>query len=281
MVKITVLAEDRKKGVCESEHGLSLYVASDEFEFLFDTGGSGLFLENAEKLSICLDNTDDVVLSHGHYDHVGGVLCFTQKKHIIAHPDIFNPYFSLKFQAFKSFPASLDELSQKHDLHFTKEPYEIFEGVYFLGEIPRIMPFEAQGKTAGPIDGEQENLDLREDDTGVAIKTAKGLLVLAGCSHSGICNILEHAKKMIGESRIWGVLGGFHLDKNLIYDKKRQLPLDQIVQKTIEYFKENKVQNIYAGHCVSNEVIDKFTKELHGSTTVHRLFSGIVFETPD
>ena len=113
-----------------------------------------------------------------------------------------------------------------------------------------------------PFCDENDNDDFILDDSALAIKTDKGLVVIAGCSHAGICNIIEYAKK-ITKSNIYAVIGGFHLKK-----------LNDISQKTIEYFKKENIEHIYPGHCVKEPVLTEFEKQLNAK----RLHSGDVIE---
>ena len=111
--------------------------------------------------------------------------------------------------------------------------------------------------------------DYTEDDSGVAIKTPNGIFVLTGCGHRGICNVIEHAKKITCNNNVLGVLGGFHLK-----DLEGQKPL---IDNIIEYFKQNKIKQIYLGHCVKDEIIDYFEDNLKDAKIL-RLASGKVFD---
>ena len=277
MLKIVILAENRDGKQCAGEFGLSVVVENNDNKFLFDVGVSNLFVQNADKLGVDIDNIDTIVISHGHLDHVGGLPYLSEKKRIIAHPDIFGKYFSLKDQKFKSCPLTQSEVEEKHNLILAKEPCEIFENVYFIGEIPRVVPFEGEGNIVGTLDSEGKIPDARKDDTGVAIKTPHGLFVMTGCGHSGICNIIEQAKKITGEEKIYAVFGGFHFYLPQI-DKHDMMDLNDVIEGTIAYFKDNGIKHAYLGHCIYDEVIDRFERELKGIATIHRLHSGASFD---
>ena len=277
MLKFTILSENRKNGECEAESGLSVFVEHEDTKFLFDTGLSDLFLKNAKKLGIDADGTELVILSHGHADHANGMEHLTGGKCVVMHPAGFKDRFSIRSGLFAGFPYSKGYATKKFNFVLTREPHKVYNNVYFLGEIPRAFDFEGQGNISTTLDPEGIQMEFIEDDSGIAIMTPNGLVIMSGCGHSGICNLLEHAKKVTGEDRIYGVLGGFHFVVPVV-GKTEISQLDGIVAKTIEYFKENNVSHAFLGHCISNEIIDKFENELAKVTKIHRLFSGASFE---
>ena len=156
------------------------------------------------------------------------------------------------------------ELLEKLQLIETKKTYKIFDDVWYLGQIDR--KFEVPIKNL-PTVLKNGKTDYIYDDSGIAIKTEKGIVIFSSCSHSGIDNIIEQAKVVTGENRIIAVIGGFHLKE-----------IDSYTEKIVQYFKHNKVQNAYMGHCTSDEVIDYFKKQLEDYTKVNKLFTGAVFE---
>lgn len=255
-MKITILVEN-SPGKCPGEHGISFLIEDDK-KILFDVGATDLFKKNAELLNINLDDIDCIVLSHGHWDHVNG-LEFLENKKLICHPDCFMKKFRKKDDTANGMPFNQEKAEEQFDLILTKEPYKISKNITFLGEIPRENDFEAK-TTMFYTENNQDDFIL--DDSALAIKTEKGLVVIAGCSHAGICNIIEYAKKITG-MKIYAVIGGFHLKK-----------ITEITQKTLEYFKKENIEHIYPGHCVKEPVITYFEKQLNAK----RLHSGDVIE---
>ena len=104
-----------------------------------------------------------------------------------------------------------EDLKKKHDVLLSREAVEFYEDMYFLGEIPMVVNFEMDGNFSTTLDEGLTAVDYTEDDSGIAIKTEQGLVIMTGCGHRGICNTIEQAKKVTGEERIYAVLGGFHL----------------------------------------------------------------------
>lgn len=213
---------------------------------LFDAGYSAMFMDNAAQDGLDLSQVSAVVISHGHNDHTGGLGPFLEKfgrpdLRLIAHPQAFKPK-TLEGLDIGS-PLSGEELSRRAALILTKDPLEIAPNLYFLGEIPLQHDFETQSPIGQLIDGGGAQDDYIIEDSALAYKGQNGLYVITGCSHRGICNIIEQAKEVCGDKRVLGVIGGFHLFKN-----------DRRVEKTVEYFLASGIKELYPCHCVSFEV---------------------------
>ena len=196
------------------EPALSYYIECDNKKILFDVGYSDAFIKNANKININLNEIDTIVCSHGHNDHILGLkyLCEnfdTKNKNLIAHPKCFNPKYV--DNEYIGTPYTVNELNTRFQLSLTKEVLNITESLIWLGEIPRVNDFENKS----PI-GITQNNDIYEedylyDDSALVYQSDKGIFVITACSHSGICNIIEYAKKVCKDTRVLGVIGGFHL----------------------------------------------------------------------
>ncbi len=142
-----------------------------------------------------------------------------------------------------------DEINKKFNLILTKEPYNLSDNIIFLGEIERNNDFEKEDNL--PSIDEMGKTYKHFDDSGIVIKIPKGIIVISGCSHSGICNIIEYAKKVTNMEKVFAVIGGFHLKE-----------LNNQTNKTIDYFINNNIGNIYLAHCTSDIVCEEFKKRI-------------------
>lgn len=244
MMRITVLNDNQADGPFFSEPGLSYLVESGK-TFLFDTGPSDVICRNAALLNINLNLIKTIVVSHGHYDHANG-LEHLNGQELICHPDVFNKHFRKNGGSFNGMSLSREEAEAKFNIICTKEPYYLSENVAFLGEIPRVNDFEA--RTTGFQD-EAGNDDFIPDDSGVAIKTENGLVILSGCAHSGICNMVSHAINCMNEKKVFAVIGGFHLKE-----------LNDQVRRTIGFLRSLNVEKIIPAHCTEVPALDAFNK---------------------
>lgn len=243
-LKITILNDNSAGGQCSARHGLSFLIEAGR-TFLFDTGPSDIIFENARILGIGLEKVETIVLSHAHYDHTGGLKYFSGQE-VIAHPRVFAGHFR-KDASYIGMPLSFEEARERFTLRLSREPLWLSDTVVFLGEIPRVNNFEAQ---TSPFLDEAGNEDFIPDDSGVAIKTNEGLVVISGCAHAGICNTVEQAVKVTGESRISAVMGGFHLNED-----------DEITSKTIEWLKAKQVKKVMPSHCTELPALAAFYRE--------------------
>jgi len=259
-LKITVLSDKSASGRCRAEHGLSFVVEADK-RVLFDTGASDLFLENARITGTDIDSISTVVLSHGHYDHGNG-LKYLSGKNIVTHPDVFAQRISEVSGRNISIAANRTDI-EAHGNRFmlTREPLWLSERMVYLGEIPRIVPFESECSTPFHFtNGQPDNVS---DDSAMAIKTSRGVFVVSGCAHSGICNIVEHARKITGQDAVYGVIGGFHLTHT-----------NERLYSTINYLKQLGAEIVMPSHCTGLPAQSAFYHEFKGA----EVKTGLLFE---
>lgn len=224
-----------------AEPGLSYWIEKDNKYILFDTGFSDIYIENAKKLNVDLAKTDYIVLSHGHNDHTTGLKFFphpSKRITLITHPDCLLPKY-ITDDYYIGSPVSLEEAGDKFNYVQSKESYFIAPDIVFLGEIKEKYGFEKKNPTGYIIKNNQREPDLLLDDSAISIRTKKGIVIVTGCSHSGICNIISATKEAFKNEKIYSVIGGFHL-RNESEDK---------LQKIVEVFKEEVVGPIYPAHC--------------------------------
>lgn len=217
---ITVLVDDRvtKKGLL-GEHGWSLLIEVDSRLFLWDTGQGGMVLEhNARALGVDLSRIEKIFLSHGHYDHTGGlqtVLNHAPEAEVYAHPHAFNRKYRRQ-PGGKGFRENGIPVYTRESLEVacggltvSKEPVEVIPGFWLSGEVPRkrgpemIRNFYTDQACTVP--------DRLLDDQSIFVRTENGTVVLLACSHSGLINILDAAEQVTGRESVHTVVGGLHL----------------------------------------------------------------------
>ncbi|MBN2213617.1 MAG: MBL fold metallo-hydrolase [Bacteroidales bacterium] len=242
-MNISILTDNSPGKNTRAEHGLSYLIEYDGKRVLFDTGQSDLFLKNAEVMGIDMTSIDSIVLSHGHFDHGDG-LQYLSGGRLICHPDCFVKRYRKADRLYIGLKNTKDELAGRFDLITSSQPYKITGKIVFLGEIPRITPFESQ--TTSFILGD-DIPDYVTDDSAIALLHDKGLFVITGCGHAGIVNTIEHAKKVTGTNKLYGLMGGFHLKAN-----NRQ------TKETITYLKDGHITHVYPSHCTEYPALSLF-----------------------
>jgi 7,8-dihydropterin-6-yl-methyl-4-(beta-D-ribofuranosyl)aminobenzene 5'-phosphate synthase len=237
------------------EPGLSFLLEMRGKKILFDTGYSDAFLTNAGKMGINLRDLDYIVLSHGHLDHTGGLVplvnYLTEAKintiphtvpELIAHPRCFYPRTKAPLPNIGSI-LDEDEVRRQFTVNLSDTPVWITEDLVFLGEIPRKFSFERTKPGTQKIvlpDGSTKP-DLLLDDSALAFHSRAGLVIITGCSHSGICNITEYAREVCGEDKVVYIIGGLHL-----------LTPDPLLLKTTgEYLRDLHLKALHSCHCTS------------------------------
>jgi len=233
------------------EPGVSYLIEDEGKKILFDIGYSDAFITNARKLSIDLLDADFVVLSHGHLDHTWGLIPLirlytegmiegqhTKRPTLVTHP------LTLSARRRGDLPEigsllSEHQLSKYFHLELSREPVYLTKRLVFLGEIERTNEFEAKTPMGRILENGVEKDDFLFDDSALAYKSSKGLVIITGCSHAGICNIVEYARKVCEDDRVVDILGGFHLLD----------PSVEQLQGTIAYMKSLRPGSVHACHC--------------------------------
>jgi 7,8-dihydropterin-6-yl-methyl-4-(beta-D-ribofuranosyl)aminobenzene 5'-phosphate synthase len=216
---ITILVDNLARPGLKFEHGFSAWIEVAGRRVLFDTGqGMGL-AGNAEKLGIDLRTTDILVLSHGHYDHTGGLpfaIAQAPTAEIHVHPAATHLRYALRNGIAKAIamPEPVRTALERHPVgvSWTTQAQELTLDLGLTGPIPRLTNYE---DTGGPffVDSGGNEPDPIVDDMALWIRTGRGLVVVLGCGHAGLVNSVRHALKLSRENRLHAVLGGFHLNE--------------------------------------------------------------------
>jgi len=252
-VKLTILVDNIADQGLTHEHGFSCWVEVGGRKLLFDTGQGAAFAENAEKLSVDIKEADLIVLSHGHYDHTGGLTVAASKApgaDIYAHPVSTIPRYSIRDGAAKRIgmgqPAREVMNAETDRIQMAMKPIEVIEGVGVTGPIPRNTTYE---DTGGPfyLDPDGLHTDPIIDDQAMWIRTTQGLVVVVGCSHAGLVNTLRYALKVSGEERLHAVLGGFHLNR----------ASEERLQRTMAELEKIGFDHIVPCHCTGDAAVQR------------------------
>jgi 7,8-dihydropterin-6-yl-methyl-4-(beta-D-ribofuranosyl)aminobenzene 5'-phosphate synthase len=260
-LKITVLVENTAgKRELLAEHGLSFLIESGRNKILFDTGQGLALRHNTEKLNVDLKTITAVVLSHGHYDHTGGLtfaLNGMNCPRIYVHPEAFD----LKYA--RNLDGSSREVGmtagnkitagELAEIIFVEEKTEIAPGLFLTGPIPRVTEFE---DTGGPFfkDVACTIPDDLPDDQAAFIETEKGTVVILGCAHSGVINTLRYVQTLTGNRPIHSVIGGMHL-VNAGTER---------IERTLEELRRFNLQRLIPCHCTGFGAIARLWNEFPG-----------------
>ena len=245
---VTLMENSTGRTDLTAEHGLSLYIETRSKKILFDAGQSSAFADNAEKLGVDLAAVDFAVLSHGHYDHGGGLKCFRE----------INPTapIYLSCHAFDCRDMGLeDSLLEDNHLVFVQDVLAVAPGLtlYSCNDRVRESPTDTSGMTAN---GEPETF---RHEQYLLIEEGEKRILISGCSHKGILNIVRWFQPDI-------LIGGFHFMK--IRDEEFLKSAAETLQVYPTVY--------YTGHCTGEEQFD-FPKEIMGSQ-LHRIETGTVLE---
>jgi 7,8-dihydropterin-6-yl-methyl-4-(beta-D-ribofuranosyl)aminobenzene 5'-phosphate synthase len=257
-VKVTILVENTvADDALRAEHGFAVWIETAAGRVLFDTGQGPALAPNAERLGVDLSTTDAVALSHGHYDHTGGMttaLRAAPHATVYAHPAALDPKYA-HLGAFApraiGVPSSSARALAEHRGAFveSKRPTEVLRGVYLTGEVPRTMDFE---DTGGPFVLDEKGVapDPMLDDQALYLASDDGVVLIVGCAHAGVVNTMRYVSELTGGRPFACVLGGMHL---IGASHER-------IDETTEAFEELDVKRIGPAHCTGAEAVARFKK---------------------
>lgn len=260
-VNVTILVENTTPtpGI-RGEYGFAALVEVDGKPFLFDTGSADAVFANAEALGIDLAGVNDVVISHGHFDHTGGLPEFCKMggpKTVYGHSNLFTPRYAVG----GGFKRPIGAFFKKEDIEAlgakfvaTDDFMAIHPAVFVTGAIPRMNDFEDVGGSfwVDDIDSGELVPDLLPDDMGMVIDHSQGLIVISGCAHAGIINTISHARLQTGTDRVIAFIGGTHL---IAASPDR-------LTRTVKALKDFAVERVIACHCTGFNAMVRLRNDL-------------------
>jgi len=259
-VKVAILCDNTAGLLFKAEHGLSVLVEVEGRSFLWDCGQTDVAVSNAHAMGIDLRAVEGIGLSHGHMDHAGGlgpVLASSGPRKIYMHPEAFAPRYFVagEMKLFVGIPLSTEALeAASGGIEYSRGPVEVMPGVRLSGEIPRVTEFEGPEPNLFAVEGGELVPDRSIDDQALIVDTPDGAVVLTGCAHSGVVNILKHVLETSG--RIRAVVGGTHLGMGA--------PLSR-VEATMEFLEEISPGRMVFNHCTGSVVMSRMLDRFGGA----------------
>lgn len=260
--RITILCENLVgKRVGSGEHGFSAFIETSRGSYLFDTGGGHSIMANSLAFDKDLRTVRKIFLSHGHYDHTGGlpeVLKLKGKVDVHAHPHVFSDRIAVLKENEKETKRFVGIFYKKGYLEslganfvFNNTFAKVEKGIFLTGEVPRKTPFEKPDpKLFSEIDGKTTQ-DIFLDDQSLILDTDKGIILILGCAHSGMINIIYHVINKTGKQNFYAILGGTHLDF---------LTPEQL-EESIKSLKKMEIEKIGVSHCTGMRAAFRFHQE--------------------
>lgn len=262
MKLITLMENTTDREELSAEHGLSLYIEACGKKILFDAGQTDAFAENADKLGVDLQQVDLAILSHGHYDHSGGLMRFLERNtraKLYVHQDAFKPHFNSTGSYIGPDPALLET----GRVVFNPGLLELAPGLTLtdFSAAPRHYPLDSAG-----LQMEQDGRLLPEDfrhEQYLLIREGEKTLCISGCSHKGILNITKWADPDV-------LVGGFHF-MNIDPQGAEKPRLDEAARVLLE-----SKATFYTGHCTGLAPYAYLKKQM--GDRLHYISTGIVIE---
>jgi len=261
-MKVTTLVENLayRQGT-KGEHGLSFLIETDQKKILFDTGQSGLLVENAKTLGIDLKAIDMVIISHGHYDHTGGLKAFFEINHhapVYLKPRALEDKFS-RTTGHTRYIGIDKEVVKKHVSRFKtiEENTQVTSQLKIITNIQHPYSFEKGSSAMIVHNNGKEQTDTFDDELFLVGDHDEGLIIFTGCAHNGIANICHTAIQETGKTLIQLVVGGTHL---------KSASQERIMQ-TVKTFESFHVAQFGLCHCTGLKAFMEFSSHFPGKVS--------------
>lgn len=258
-IQLQIIVDNKAKNGLQAEHGFALLLKLADRKILFDTGQKDALSINADKLGIDLKEIDTLVLSHGHYDHTGGladVLSSNRQVNVYCHAAAFLPRYSIKDGSARPVKMTKDAMSAianlpEERMHWVTKAVELNASIGITGEIPRETNFETTGGSFY-FDLDGKRADGIVDDMALWIAGENGLVICVGCCHAGIINTVKHIKNVSGIDRVDTIIGGLHLGD----------AADEALEKTVSFLQKEHVNHIITCHCTGEKAHQLLAQQL-------------------
>ncbi len=261
-MRITIICENtvgRRIGL--GEHGFSAFIEKNGENYLFDTGAGLSVVKNSLELNKDLKTIQKIFLSHGHSDHSGGlpeVLKLTGKVDVHAHPSIFLDRIHLTKEGDKEIKKFIGLPYKRKYLELLGANFilntnftEVAKAVFLTGEVPRKTSFERPDPALfSEVEGKMVS-DLFPDDQSLVLDTEKGLVLILGCAHSGMINIINYVINRTGKDKFYAVIGGTHLD----------FLMPEQLEESIKALEKIKIEKIGVCHCTGMRGASRLQQE--------------------
>ena len=242
-LKLTILMDNIAQEPLVCEWGLSMLIETDGRKILLDTGASGQFIRNAELLRIDLSEVDVGILSHAHYDHADGMEAFfacNDHAEFLLRQGCRENCFGIKDGVFRYNGIRKGTLERFADrIRFVSGVYPLAEGIWLLGHRAADYSSLALRNELFVVEGERRRPDDFSHEQSLIIETQKGLVIFNSCSHTGVKNVLEDVREMLGDREVFAYVGGLHLYK--LTDEELSVLADELACSGIS--------KILTGHC--------------------------------
>lgn len=269
-MRATVIVDNIKNDNMCGEWGLSIYIEYKDKKILLDTGASNLFVENARKLNISLEDVDIAVLSHGHYDHANGMESFlgiNDKAFFYLQENCSENCYAKKwiFHKYIGIPKGILSKYQNRMIYASGD-YEVSDGISLIPH--KTGNLENIGKKEGMY--QKTPAGWKPDDfsheQSLVFDTPEGLVIFNSCSHGGAANIINEVAETFPQKKMLAIIGGFH-----IFNKS-----ENEVREFARKIKDTGIKYVYTGHCTGKKSFEILKEEL--GDMVSQLKVGLVME---